>query len=96
MGEEEENGSDQDAHGGCFRIRLVENVCPGDSVRASKQLDVSFPFSLDLEVSKLTKYLLSTCSYIAARNLSVPVFQITFQLKVREFPVSPLDFESEC
>ena len=44
---------------------------------------ISFPIHLDIQLTTIHY------SYVAARNLSVPVFQITFQLKVR------LNFDSQ-
>lgn len=59
----------------------MENGDPSDAVRDSKQSYVSTHFS-SCEVAQGERELMIEDSYVAARNLSVPVFQITFQLKV--------------
>lgn len=62
------------ATGGRWRSQRCSLRCRTTSC-ASSSLDTSRPGSLTTSLAPCR------CSYVAARNLSVPVFQITFQLK---------------
>ncbi|SGY68302.1 BQ5605_C004g02876 [Microbotryum silenes-dioicae] len=63
-----------------LRAMLWEDIFGSDWWKMGIPAILSISFYLDLcKVSSSSTFVL--CSYVAARNLSIPVFQITFQIK---------------